>query len=152
MWLKASAVEFLEEANGYLDTLTRTLAAWELRRLLSGRFDRGAAVLSVQAGVGGDDAMDWAGMLARMYTQWFAAKGWDVVCVDRSPGELAGVKSVDFEVHGAYAYGLLSAEKGTHRLIRQSPFNSKGMRQTSFAAVDVVPLIDEARTRWSACS
>ena len=100
----------------------------------------------MQAGVGGDDAMDWAGMLARMYTQWFAAKGWDVVCVDRSPGELAGVKSVDFEVHGAYAYGLLSAEKGTHRLIRQSPFNSKGMRQTSFAAVDVVPLIDEART------
>lgn len=135
--------EFVEEAREYVDALEKSVTAWELRRLLSGPFDRGPAVLNISAGAGGEDAMDWAEMLERMYTRWFDAKGWDVRIVDRAAGDGAGIKSVDFEVRGRLAFGLLSAERGTHRLVRQSPFNAKAARQTSFAAVDVFPVVDE---------
>ena len=142
---QAAARELLEEALQGIERLEAGVAAWELRRLLSGRYDAGPALVSVQAGAGGDDAMDWAAMLANMYARWFAARGWDAREVDRVPGDIAGVKSVDFEVRGRFAFGTLYAEKGTHRLVRQSPFNAKAARQTSFAAVDVSPLLDEAR-------
>jgi protein subunit release factor A len=137
------AEELLKEAIECLNALEKGLAAWEIQRLLSGCFDTGAAVLTIQAGAGGDDAMDWAEMLERMYLRWFEARKWHVQEIDRVVGEVAGIKSADYEVHGRFAFGLLYAEKGTHRLVRQSPFNAKHARQTSFAAVDIAPLLNE---------
>lgn len=144
--MQAAARELLEEALQSIERLEAGVAAWELRRLLSGRYDDGPALFTVQAGAGGDDAMDWAAMLENMYRRWFSARGWEVREVDRVVGEVAGIKSVDFEVRGRFAFGTLYAEKGTHRLVRQSPFNAKAARQTSFAAVDVSPLLNEVRT------
>jgi peptide chain release factor 2 len=141
--LQEASEELLKEATDCLDALEKGLAAWEVQRLLSGPFDAGPAVLTIQAGAGGDDAMDWAEMLERMYMRWFEARGWSVQEIHRVVGEVAGIKSADYEVRGRYAFGLLYAEKGTHRLVRQSPFNAKAARQTSFAAVDVAPLLNE---------
>ena len=89
--------------------------------------------------MGGDDANDWAAMLERMYLRWVDARGFKAKVLDRMEGDVAGIKSVDIEVQGAFAFGLLYAEKGSHRLVRQSPFNAKSLRQTSFAAVGVLP-------------
>lgn len=138
-----AAEDFIQEAQESILALQKLLAAWEVERLLSGPYDDGPALLSIYAGAGGEDAADWAQMLERMYLRWFEARHFDVKLVDRVVAEGAGLKSVDLEVRGRFAYGLLCCERGSHRLVRQSPFNAKALRQTSFAAVDVMPLLDK---------
>ena len=142
------AAAFVREGVAYAAALDAALAGWELTRLLGGEWDGGDAVLTVQSGAGGTEAQDWAAMLERMYTRWAGAKGFSVRVLDRAPGEEAGIKSVELEIHGACAYGLLSAERGTHRLVRQSPFNAKSLRQTSFASVEVMPVLGEEMSEW----
>ena len=133
----------LDEANGGLQALRKALDRWELERLLSGTYDKEGAVISINAGAGGTDAQDWALMLMRMYTRWAEAHGMSVTVDELSEGEEAGIKSCTIEVDGRYAYGYLRNEKGTHRLVRISPFNANDKRQTSFAGVEVMPKIEE---------
>lgn len=116
----------------------------ELGLLLSGRYDDRDTFISIQAGMGGTDAQDWAEMLLRMYTRWAESHGYDVHVVDQSDGDEAGIKSATLEVRGPYAYGYARAEAGVHRLIRLSPFNASHTRQTSFARVEVMPEVDDA--------
>jgi peptide chain release factor 2 len=120
------------------------LEQMELNRLLSGKYDDHDAFVSIQAGMGGTDAQDWAEMLLRMYTRWAETNNYKVTVVDISPGDEAGIKSATLELRGHYAYGYIKAEKGVHRLIRLSPFNSGNTRQTSFARIEVVPEVDDA--------
>jgi peptide chain release factor 2 len=139
--LEADA-SLLEEAQASLSHLSRELDQWELQQLLSGPYDQGGAVLTINAGAGGTDAQDWAEMLLRMYTRWSEDQGYKVQLAELSEGDEAGVKSATLEVTGRYAYGYLKVEKGTHRLVRISPFNANGKRQTSFAGVEVMPVLD----------
>ncbi len=139
--LEADAV-LLVEAQQSLQTLKAELDRWELERLLSGIYDAKGAVLTINAGAGGTDAQDWAEMLLRMYTRWAEQHKYKVQIDEISEGEEAGLKSVTIEIIGRYAYGYLKSEKGTHRLVRISPFNANDKRQTSFAGVEVMPLID----------
>ena len=132
----------LEEANAGLQSLKQALDRWELERLLSGTYDQEGAVISINAGAGGTDAQDWALMLMRMYTRWGEAHGMKVSVDEISEGEEAGIKSCTIEIDGRYAYGYLRNEKGTHRLVRISPFNANDKRQTSFAGVEVMPKLD----------
>lgn len=136
----------LEEACATAQTLQKALDQWELQQLLSGEYDQNGAVLSINAGAGGTDAQDWAEMLLRMYTRWAEQHGYKVQLAELSEGDEAGIKSVTLEVDGRYAYGYLKAEKGTHRLVRISPFNANDKRQTSFAGVEVMPMLDESVT------
>jgi peptide chain release factor 2 len=131
-----------EEAERDLKALSHELDQWELQRLLSGMYDKSGAVLTINAGAGGTDAQDWAEMLLRMYTRWAERRGYKVHLAELSEGDEAGLKSVTLEISGPYAYGYLKAEKGTHRLVRISPFNANGKRQTSFAGVEVMPELD----------
>tara|TARA_Y100001968_G_scaffold51762_1_gene42721 strand:+ start:33455 stop:34522 length:1068 start_codon:yes stop_codon:yes gene_type:complete len=135
--------EMLIEAQEGLDHLMVELDRWELERLLSGPYDKEGAVLSINAGAGGTDAQDWAQMLLRMYTRWAEDHGMQVIVNEMSEGEEAGLKSATIEIIGRYAYGYLQNEKGTHRLVRISPFNANGKRQTSFAGVEVMPKLEE---------
>ena len=128
-----------QEAQGNLAQLTKDLDLWELQQLLSGTYDTKGAVLTINAGAGGTDAQDWAEMLLRMYTRWSEKQGYKVRLAESSQGDEAGIKSATLEVEGRYAYGYLKAEKGTHRLVRISPFNANGKRQTSFAGVEIMP-------------
>jgi peptide chain release factor 2 len=132
----------LQEAYTNLSQLRRELDHWELEQLLSGPYDEGGAVLTINAGAGGTDAQDWAEMLQRMYERWAQNQGYKVHLLELSEGEEAGIKSVTLEIAGRYAYGYLRSEKGTHRLVRISPFNANGKRQTSFAGVEVMPILD----------
>jgi len=132
----------LEEAATNITQLTKDLDQWELQQLLSGMYDQKGAVLTINAGAGGTDAQDWAEMLLRMYTRWAEDHHYKVHLAEMSEGDEAGIKSATLEVEGRYAYGYLRSEKGTHRLVRISPFNANGKRQTSFAGVEVMPLID----------
>jgi peptide chain release factor 2 len=134
----------LEEAETNLTQLNRELDRWELEQLLSGLYDAKGAVLTINAGAGGTDAQDWVEILLRMYTRWAEKHGYKVHLDELSEGDEAGIKSVTLEIDGRYAYGYLKAEKGTHRLVRISPFNANGKRQTSFAGVEVMPLIDNS--------
>nr|WP_052055802.1 peptide chain release factor 2 [Myxosarcina sp. GI1] len=127
------------EAEKNLEKLQKELDLWELQQLLSGTYDTKGAVLTINAGAGGTDAQDWAEMLLRMYTRWGEQQGYKVRLVESSSGDEAGIKSATLEIDGRYAYGYLKAEKGTHRLVRISPFNANGKRQTSFAGVEVMP-------------
>jgi peptide chain release factor 2 len=134
----------LEEAETNVTQLNQELDRWELEQLLSGTYDAKGAVLTINAGAGGTDAQDWAEILLRMYTRWSEKHGYKVHLAEKSEGDEAGIKSVTLEIDGRHAYGYLKAEKGTHRLVRISPFNANGKRQTSFAGVEVMPLIDNS--------
>ncbi len=134
----------LKEAEINLTQLTQELERWELEQLLSGLYDAKGAVLTINAGAGGTDAQDWVEILLRMYTRWSEKQGYKVQLAELSEGDEAGIKSVTLEVDGRNAYGYLKAEKGTHRLVRISPFNANGKRQTSFAGVEIMPLIDNS--------
>jgi peptide chain release factor 2 len=134
----------LSEAKTNLTQLTHELDRWELEQLLSGPYDAKGAVLSINAGAGGTDAQDWAEMLLRMYSRWGEKHGYKVHLAEQSEGDEAGIKSATLEIDGRYAYGYLKVEKGTHRLVRISPFNANGKRQTSFAGVEVMPMIDNS--------
>lgn len=134
----------IPEAESTVSQLKQELDRWELEQLLSGPYDARGAVVSINAGAGGTDAQDWAEMLLRMYTRWAEARGYKVAMVELSEGEEAGIKSATIEIEGLYAYGYLTAEKGTHRLVRISPFNANDKRQTSFAGVEVMPILDDS--------
>lgn len=134
----------LQEAENNLTQLHQELAQWELQQLLSGPYDKKGAVLTINAGAGGTDAQDWAEMLLRMYTRWAEGQGYKVHLAEISEGDEAGLKSATIEIDGRYAYGYLQSEKGTHRLVRISPFNANGKRQTSFAGVEVMPQVDSS--------
>jgi peptide chain release factor 2 len=134
----------LQEARKSLDRVSLELDRWELEQLLSGTYDAKGAVLTINAGAGGTDAQDWAEMLLRMYTRWAESHNYKVQLAEISEGEEAGLKSVTIEIEGKYAYGYLRSEKGTHRLVRISPFNANDKRQTSFAGVEIMPLIDNS--------
>ncbi len=131
----------MAEVKNILDTLDKELNKWELQKMLSGEYDSSDAILTVNAGAGGTDAQDWAQMLLRMYTRWCEQRNWQVQVMDMSEGEEAGIKSTTLKVSGYYAYGYIRAEKGVHRLVRISPFNANGKRQTSFASVEVSPVM-----------
>jgi peptide chain release factor 2 len=132
---------YLTEGNE--KELAKELDRMEFALYLSGPYDRGDAIFSVHSGQGGTEAMDWTSMLHRMYTRYIERKGWESEEIDYTPGDEAGIKSITVTVSGPYAYGLLKAEAGVHRLVRQSPFNSDKLRQTSFAMVEVLPVLDE---------
>ncbi|WP_143592890.1 peptide chain release factor 2 [Synechococcus sp. 8F6] len=134
--------DLLAESNTALQKLRADLDRWELERLLSGPYDKEGAVISINAGAGGTDAQDWALMLMRMYTRWAEDHGMKLTVDELSEGEEAGIKSCTIEIEGRYAYGYLRNEKGTHRLVRISPFNANDKRQTSFAGVEVMPNIE----------
>jgi peptide chain release factor 2 len=133
----------LEEADQALSDLERKSEQVELQALLDGPNDGRNCFFTIQAGAGGTEAQDWAEMLLRMYLYYLEKRGWDVGEVDRQYGEQAGIKSVTLHVKGPYAFGYLRNEAGVHRLVRPSPFNAQGKRQTSFAAVNVVPEFDK---------
>lgn len=131
--------EIGEELNSYLEKLEEM----RIQTLLSGEYDRNNAILTLHAGAGGTESCDWAGMLYRMYLRWADKKGFEVETLDYLEGDEAGVKSVTIQVNGENAYGYLKSEHGVHRLVRISPFNAAGKRQTSFVSCDVMPDIEE---------
>jgi peptide chain release factor 2 len=133
----------LAEAEAELGKISKTVEALEVRTLLSGEYDAREALVTIRSGAGGVDAADFAEMLMRMYTRWAEQHGYPVEVFDTSYAEEAGLKSATFAVHAPYAYGTLSVEAGTHRLVRISPFDNQGRRQTSFAAVEVVPVLEQ---------
>ena len=130
------------EADAELKQLTDDIAAMEVRTLLSGEYDEREAVVTIRSGAGGVDAADWAEMLMRMYIRWAEQHNYGVEVFDTSYAEEAGIKSATFAVHAPYAYGNLSVEQGTHRLVRISPFDNQNRRQTSFADVEVLPVVE----------
>ncbi len=134
-----------QEARAELAALEKVIADLEVQTLLDGEYDERAAVVTIRSGAGGDDATDFAEMLMRMYLRWAERHDYPVKVLDTSYAEGAGIKSTTFEVNAPYAYGVLSVEAGTHRLARISPFGSADKRQTSFAAVEVIPLMEEAQ-------
>ncbi|PSR98763.1 Peptide chain release factor PrfB1 like [Actinidia chinensis var. chinensis] len=133
----------LGEASIIVRELNKALDRFELTQLFAGPYDKEGAVVYITAGAGGTDAQDWADMLLRMYVRWGEKQRYKTRVVEKSLGEEAGIKSATIEMEGRYAYGYLSGEKGTHRIVRQSPFNAKGLRQTSFSAVEVMPLLPD---------
>ncbi len=136
--------ESAKEASDELTSIQKVLGELEVQTLLNGEWDAHPAVVTIRAGAGGVDAADFAEMLQRMYLRWAEQHKYPTTIMDTSYAEEAGIKSTTFEIDAPYAFGTLSVEAGTHRLVRMSPFNSAGKRQTSFAAVEVIPLIEEA--------
>ena len=131
--------ETAKEIISEVKALSKEIDTLKIETILSGEYDRNDAMLTLHTGVGGSDANDWTEMLLRMYTRWCEKKGYSLETIDYLPGDEAGVKSVTLKVKGEFAYGYLKAEKGIHRLVRISPFNANGKRQTSFASVEVLP-------------
>ena len=136
--------ELIDEVDRLTAGVGRALEQLEEQRLFTGEFDAGDAIMSIHPGAGGTESQDWAEMLLRMYLRWAQARGFTVELNEASEGDEAGIKSATFTVHGENAYGLLSTERGVHRLVRMSPFDAAARRHTSFASVDVTPLIDGA--------
>jgi peptide chain release factor 2 len=136
-----------EDLRGELETETQAIekdvGQREFNAMLSGDYDRGGAIFAIHAGAGGTDSQDWAEMLQRMYLRWMEKHNYETDIIDFTPGEEAGIKSVTVAVGGRYAYGYLQAEKGVHRLVRLSPFDSNNRRHTSFAMVEVLPQVDD---------
>lgn len=128
----------LDEAR----SIKKRLAEFERKTFFSGKYDQGDAILEIHAGAGGDDAQDWAGMLLRMYLRFCEKQNWKTKILNKTDGSEAGIKSVVVEVSGETVFGNLKGEKGVHRLVRQSPFNADALRQTSFAAVEIWPVLD----------
>ena len=131
--------ESIDEVIREIRSIEKDVEGYRIELLLSGEYDRNDAILTLHAGVGGSDANDWTEMLLRMYTRWCEKRGFKVETLDYFEGDEAGIKSVTLKVKGEFAYGYLKAEKGVHRLVRISPFNANGKRQTSFASVEVLP-------------
>ena len=144
LFLEAKEDEsFLKELQKELEEIDKILTSLEVRKMLSGELDKKSCFCSINAGAGGTEACDWVAMLSRMYKRWVAKKKWQVDVIDEISGEVAGIKSITFRIEGDYAYGYAKAEKGVHRLVRISPFDSGARRHTSFASVDVTPIIEE---------
>lgn len=135
--------DLINEANSNLKDLEKELDKFDVQLMLSGEYDSADAMLTVNAGAGGTDAQDWAEMLLRMYTHWAEKKGWKVTLLDKSEGDEAGIKSATIKITGKFAFGYAKAERGVHRLVRISPFNANGKRQTSFASCEVSPIIED---------
>ncbi|MBQ2900608.1 MAG: peptide chain release factor 2 [Agathobacter sp.] len=143
MGYEENDASLIPEIQEMLDDFVATYEAIHLKTLLSGEYDGKKAIVSLHAGAGGTESCDWASMLFRMYSRWADKKGFTLTVLDSLDGEEAGIKSITFEVNGENAYGYLKSEKGVHRLVRISPFNAAGKRQTSFVSCDVMPDIDE---------
>ena len=143
MGYEENDASLIPEIQEMLDEFVSTYEAIHLKTLLSGEYDGKKAIVSLHAGAGGTESCDWASMLFRMYSRWADKKGFSLTVLDSLDGEEAGIKSITFEVNGENAYGYLKSEKGVHRLVRISPFNAAGKRQTSFVSCDVMPDIDE---------
>ena len=135
--------DLIEEATALMDEFEKTYEELRISTLLTGEYDKDDAILTLHAGAGGTESCDWAGMLYRMFTRWAGKKGYGTEVLDYLDGDEAGIKSITFEVNGENAYGYLKSEKGVHRLVRISPFNAAGKRQTSFASCYVMPDIEE---------
>lgn len=130
------------ELTAAMEKLKKQVEDLEFQSLLGGEYDRNSAILAIHPGAGGTESMDWAEMLLRMYTRWAERRGFQVQLLDLLPGEEAGVKSATLQINGEYAYGYLRSERGVHRLVRISPFDAAGRRHTSFASVDVWPVVE----------
>jgi len=135
--------ELINEAAEQLNAMERTLEKFEVKQMLSGEYDEADAILTINAGAGGTDAQDWASLMLRMYIRWAESHEWKVELLDKLDGDEAGIKSATIKIIGKFAYGYAKAEKGVHRLVRISPFNANGKRQTSFASVEVSPIIED---------
>lgn len=135
--------ELIETSYKDIKNLEKELEKFELQQMLSGEYDSADVILTINSGAGGTDAQDWASMLLRMYMRWAESRGWKVELLDKLDGEEAGIKSATIKISGKHAFGYAKAEKGVHRLVRISPFNANGKRQTSFASVDVSPIVED---------
>lgn len=135
--------DLLEELESNAKACEKALEELELKKMLSGELDSHNCYLSIHAGAGGTESCDWVSMLARMYERWIQSKGWSLSIIDQQDGEVAGIKSITYFIKGQFGYGYAKAEKGVHRLVRISPFDSNARRHTSFAAVEVTPEIDQ---------
>lgn len=135
--------DLISESSASLSNMERAIDKFEIKQMLSGEYDEADAILTINAGAGGTDAQDWASLLLRMYIRWAESKEWNVELLDKLDGDEAGIKSATIKITGKYAFGYSKAEKGVHRLVRISPFNANGKRQTSFASVEVSPIIED---------
>jgi peptide chain release factor 2 len=143
-FVQVGETEYLQEAINLFESLRKEVDALEVQSLLSGETDINGAILSINAGAGGTESCDWASILFRMYTRFAERKGWQVEVHDILQGEEAGIKNATIEISGDFAYGMLKAENGVHRLVRISPFDSNARRHTSFASVFVAPVVDDS--------
>lgn len=135
--------DLINETASQLSEMEREIDKFEVKQMLSGEYDEADAILTINAGAGGTDAQDWASLMLRMYIRWAESHDWKVDLLDKLDGDEAGIKSATIKICGKYAYGYSKAEKGVHRLVRISPFNANGKRQTSFASVEVSPIIED---------
>lgn len=135
--------ELISESFARAKILEKDVDKFEIQLMLGGEYDEADAILTINAGAGGTDAQDWASLLLRMYMRWAENKGWKVDLLDKLDGDEAGIKSATIKISGKYAFGYAKAEKGVHRLVRISPFNANGKRQTSFASLEVSPIIED---------
>ena len=141
--LEIADEELINEVAEQLNAMEKALEKFEVKQMLSGEYDEADAILTINAGAGGTDAQDWASLMLRMYIRWAESHEWKVELLDKLDGDEAGIKSATIKIPGKFAYGYAKAEKGVHRLVRISPFNANGKRQTSFASVEVSPIIED---------